>query len=224
MMPNNLDSIVDEWNALYASKNDNHSHEATREFGDFNVIESEDGAKLNRLTIKDIDGISFPSKKLDSFDCWGALTNRNSDGAFLVKSKSGEYHLVLCEMKSRYDTEQIVKARTQIIETVKKLNILLNNLDSFHKTNVKTTSGIIICNTPDDKQLMFIKNMSQLPEERRGRHRFAIDLYLKKVLKLSLPLPTDQKGKIMLPILPDEITISLKCSTKNNCSFSLEER
>lgn len=223
-MPDKLDYIVDEWNTVYASKNDNHSHEVTREYGNFNIIESDGGAKLNRLTIKDIDGISFPSKTLESFDCWGALTNRNSDGAFLVKNKSGEFHLVLCEMKSKYDTEQIVKARAQIIETVKKLNILLNNLDSFHKTNVKTTSGIIVCNTPDDKQLMFIKNMSQLPEEKRGRHSFAIDLYLNKALKFSLPLPTDQKGKIMRPILPDEITISLKCSSKNNCSFSLEER
>ena len=218
-MSDRLDHIVDEWNTLYANKD--YSHEASREIGKCTIDETDGDPKLKSLIIDNLDGISFPAKVMDSFTCWDAVNEMNCDGAFLVKEKSDEYNLVFCEMKSKYDTKKISRARGQIIETAKKLNILLNNLDSFHDADIKSTYGIIACNAPDDKQLMWIKNMAQLPEAELGHHKFAIKLYQKKDITIPLPLPSDKKGAIMKHIIPDKITIHLCCTEKNTITYSL---
>lgn len=185
-----LNKIVEEWNTLYKK------HPVRRCQGNYVLDEDERNAQLRHLTINGVDAIDIPSKKMDTFNCFGAFTNGNCDGILLIKNSDGTCDLVFLEMKSKYSTEEIFGAKNQIIESLKKVNILLNNLYSYDKIHIKRVYGIIACIKPDLDALDWIKQQTNLPEDAWKKHWLGLKLHVKGNVAIDTrSLPTWYKNQ-----------------------------
>ena len=147
--------------------------------GRASVIEesNEDNGKFRELEYTNLNGCSFCNgfaSKLKSFaDCVehkGCLL-KNCDGIHIFEH-NGEKFLMLSELKSGFNTDEIAKAKEQIIGTYLNLMGVLNLLQDFNAKDYKIF-GVIAAYEPSDEIL------SAIAKHEDKKSSFAIQLNAK---------------------------------------------
>lgn len=112
---------------------------------------------FNPEIAKDLNSVFSKYKAVDVFmhDCDGVTMFQNGDEKFLY----------LTELKTSFWTEDIVKAKTQILSSFLKFNMLLNLVPGYQSESLKV-KGFIVSRCPDTE---FKNSLLQNEEHRRSR-------------------------------------------------------
>lgn len=141
------------------------------------VNEGEDIFLLENQFYKNSHGrIVNWSTKLDDLD---------SDG-FLITEINGRKTIIVSELKSKLDSEDLLKAYKQIVYTYIKCYMLLS-LCSWFQTADFDIVGIIACKPPkDEKQTIFLLQlMNSSPCDIEPDVRLMVKLFMEKHIKTS---------------------------------------
>lgn len=154
-----LSSFCAAWNSLFSK------HPSEYKIGGVTITEQEQSAKNKALTVNCSEAVSFPSKQFNGYDMFSALSESNCDGALLVSNEDGTYDMVYIEMKSRFSTDEVFKAKCQIVETYTKMQSLLRMMKDYATLSVKRVHGIIETQALDADQEVWWLKQQMLPEE-----------------------------------------------------------
>ena len=140
-----MEQLIKEYNEIYPTYASNGVVELNHTFD-----EASNSGKPNtfqRLTVNGMNGIVIPNvivkdntsifKKAGS----KAILKDDCDGIFFTEH-GGQKYIYLCELKSSFSTQQIAKAKDQIIGSYLKLHSLLSLLQS-HNPEEWIIKGII---------------------------------------------------------------------------------
>ena len=155
-----LNEFSKAWNSLY------HDHLSEYATDSVTIVEKGKEAKNKTFTVRCAEAVSFPSKQFDGYDMFGALSNRNCDGAFLILNDEGSYDLVYVEMKSRFDSHETFEAKCQIVETRAKMQSLFQMLQAFPALHLRKVFGVIEHQKLDHDQEDLWSKLQLLPDER----------------------------------------------------------
>ena len=202
-----LNEFSAAWNRLY---NDHPSAYLT---DSVTIAEEEEGAKNKTITFHCPEVVSFPSKQFNGYDMFGALTDRNSDGALLMSNPDGSCDLLYVEMKSRFSLQEIFKAKKQIVETCTKMQSLLQMMKDYAALPIKRIYGVIETKKLDDDQEAWWLKQQMLPDE---------DLQFgERLLKYkTIQAPTQCKHELNMP---SEMTFKIILSDDANCTVNYNE-
>lgn len=89
--------------------------------------------------------------------CHKVLT-KDCDGIFCVE-ENGVYTFYICELKSGYSTENIVKAKDQIVGSLLKLQGMLRMLQGYDPEKTRFV-GLLAAYRPNTERLSAIKNIT----------------------------------------------------------------
>lgn len=176
-----LNSFLANWNSLY------NNHVATIVNTIAQVHENDVSAHFTDLFININRAVSLPSRDLDAFSLFGAINNKNCDGAFLIEIQYGVFDLVFIELKSGYDTEKLFDAKEQVLYSLPKLNILLSSVKDYSRLSIRKTYGIIVSLSPDDNDLNWIQGKFNLPRNQWGKHTCGLKLYQDRHIEVDTP-------------------------------------
>lgn len=145
--------------------------------GTASVIEqsNEDNGKFRELEFTDVHGVSFCkdfASKITSIAKSGGndgLLLKNCDGIHVFEY-NGEKFLMLSELKSKYSTQDIVKAKDQLIGTYLNLIAVLSVMQGFN-INEYRIFGLIASYKPTEETKSAISKFEDL------QSAFAIRLY-----------------------------------------------
>lgn len=154
-----LNSFCASWNKLYKGHPSNYFK------GSVTILEKEKTAKNKTITINCSEVVSIPSKDFSGYDLFSALSNSNCDSALLIQNDEGTYDLVFIEMKSRFDTEDVFKAKGQIVKSYAKLQSLLQMMKAYPILPIKRVFGVIETKTLDENQEDYWFKLQQLPDK-----------------------------------------------------------
>ena len=155
-----LNEFCKAWNNLY------HDHLSEYTTGNVTIVEKGKMAKNKTFTVSCSEAVSFPSKQFDGYDMFGALSNRNCDGAFLIKNDEGSCDFVYVEMKSRFDSHEAFEAKCQISETRAKMQSLFQMLKAFPSLHLRKVFGVIEHQKLDPDQEDLWSKLQLLPDEK----------------------------------------------------------
>lgn len=101
---------------------------------------------------------------------------KNCDGVLMFKENNKRY-LYLSEMKSSFVFQDIAEAKSQLLSTYLKLNMLLNLTSGYRNEDI-TVKGFIISHGPDAEKKRDLQKYQELPEEKRKKayYNFCIKL------------------------------------------------
>jgi hypothetical protein len=154
-----LNSFSTDWNGLFKTHPSLYSKDSVT------IIEKGATAKNKKMTVNCTEVVSFPSKQFDGYDMFSALTNRNSDGAFLFLNEFRTYDLVFIEMKSRFSTQEVFEAKCQIVETYAKLQSLFQMMKAYKSLPIQRIYGVIETQELDADQMVWWSKQQMLPEK-----------------------------------------------------------
>lgn len=134
-----LNEIANNWNKVYIN------HHTQVYDNSVEIVESDNLAKIKKVIIDKIpQAISFPTREFCEYSLFDSLSNKNCDGAIMLKNDDGTYDILFFELKSTFDTEELFKAKKQIIESSIKLTSLLNMLSYNNgRLQIKNIRGYI---------------------------------------------------------------------------------
>ena len=150
--------LVEEYNRLYP----NYASTGVVEV-DYTFDETSNSGRpdtFQHLTVNGMNGIVIPNVivKDDTsiFQKAGSnvILKEDCDGIFLTK-QDGQKYIYLCELKSSFSTQQISKAKDQIIGSYLKFHSLLSLLQSYNPTEW-TVKGIIASFAPKEEQKAYL--------------------------------------------------------------------
>ena len=157
-----MEQLIKEYNEIYPTYASNGVVELNHTFD-----EASNSGKPNtfqRLTVNGMNGIVIPNvivkdntsifKKAGS----KAILKDDCDGIFFTEH-GGQKYIYLCELKSSFSTQQIAKAKDQIIGSYLKLHSLLSLLQS-HNPEEWIIKGIIASFAPDTEQQALLDRKS----------------------------------------------------------------
>ncbi|MFV0312594.1 MAG: hypothetical protein ACK5KN_13240 [Dysgonomonas sp.] len=153
------------------------------------ISENEANAKIKGLSIKNADFLSLDTTIVKDFTSFFQkaqspdLFNLDCDGVILFENDGIKY-VLLVELKSKFSTTEIFKARRQIISSFIKLNILFNSLENYDKNNY-CFKGVIVSLLPNDEALNAISKKIMLDDAGGKYAKFAFSLYTAKNFNLS---------------------------------------
>lgn len=205
-----IEEILDSWNSLYIE------HPALLHKDEVEIIELDNQALFTNLSFKVEEAISIPSRELDAFDFWSAISKKNCDGAILVKQDTDLFDLVLVEMKSSFETEAIYEAKEQIIHSLPKINILLNAIDGYSKIKIRKSYGIVVSLSPTDEKLDWIKGQSMLPRNQWSNNTCGLTLFIDRYMNVN-----SSKWKMNPTLLPNKFDIYYFDSTDAKMTIEL---
>lgn len=154
-----LNNFSIAWNNLYKN------HQSQYLTGSVTIVEEDDKAKNKSLTVNVTEAVSFPSKDFNSYDMFSAFTDRNCDGVLLVLNSDGTYDMLFIEMKSRFSTTEVFKAKGQIVETFAKIQSLLRMMKEYASLPIKRVYGVIETKALDEDQENWWSKQQYLPDE-----------------------------------------------------------
>ena len=179
--------IVDELNALFPEG----SHSKFL-LDDLEVEEKEVQATLKKVIWKNLAGQVCDTELVKGMTSFfqkyesGRVFYMDCDG-ILIFGKDSRKTLVLCELKSNYDTTKIYKAYQQILSSCIKFRLLLNLLPSYRAEEWDVKGFIFSKPKPSkDKLLRDLSKQSQL--SRDDDNRKGVDLATKLWNKSPMPL------------------------------------
>lgn len=156
----------------------NKSHLFTTRSNNVVINEPDQNARVRRVTITNQN--VFLSINTELIKDIRSLFNNNhkilkleADGVVVFEFNNEKY-IYIIELKSTYNSQDIYKAKNQIISTYIKLNILLNVIQPFKKENY-IFKGFIVALAPNTEK---INGMSKLSE--CGHAKFAYKLCTQK--------------------------------------------
>lgn len=194
--------IIEEYNMLFPQE------EAVRTTGACTIEEHEDKVHLNsslrKVTYTGVDTFLFPHllpKKLSgSFQKLGikkkskyGVLLKDCDGIFCV-DKGDAIHMYFCELKSSFSTQEIIKAKDQIISSYVKVNNLLQLLQAYRSSKF-VFHGIIVSYEATTENLAYLKTVTR-PDE-----RFVSVIYNMR----QHVMPTQKLEVFYQPIVFDEL-------------------
>lgn len=151
-------------------------------------------AKFQQINLTGFDGYIFPHELMGKTSSFATSANHNGvlnldcDGVILFKHKEQKY-ILLCELKSSYNCDEIVHAKDQLIGSSVKIKSLLNSLQGFDKLEYKML-GLIVSFEPTDEQ---ITNISKYENPKSS---FAIKLQADK----KYMMPATKTNKFFHPL------------------------
>ncbi len=205
-----MEEILNSWNSLYIE------HPALLYKDEVEIMELDNQALFTNLSFKVEEAISIPSRELDAFDFWSAISKKNCDGVVLVKLDIDLFDLVLVEMKSSFEAETIYEAKEQIIHSLPKINILLNAIDCYSKIKIRKSYGIIVSLSPTDERLDWIKGQSMLPRSQWGNNTCGLTLFLDRYMNVN-----SSNWRINPTLLPNNFDIYYYDSTGAKMTIEL---
>ncbi|GHU63727.1 hypothetical protein FACS1894123_07090 [Bacteroidia bacterium] len=154
--------------------------------GNVSIIEKDVQAKLKEIQFSHDEFWSIDTNMIKDFSSFFEKANspdffhKDCDGIFMFEYEGQKYILVV-ELKSSFDTNKIYYARTQIISSYIKLNILLNMIPEYEKDEY-VFKGVIASLNPNDEQLNGISKTMMLPDNdlKKKQSSFALNLYRNK--------------------------------------------
>lgn len=156
-----MKTLIEHFDKLYP----NYS---SKEFEGCHVVrekENECDKAFHELTINDIEGYEIPNKiAKDSTSFYTKANSRqpmnhDCDGIFFSEY-SGQKYLFLCELKSTFASQEIQKAKEQIIGSYLKMHSLLSLLQSYRKDEIEVR-GLIVSFKPNVERLLAIEKKSE---------------------------------------------------------------
>lgn len=194
--------IIEEYNALFPRE------KAVRTAGACTIAEHEDTvnltSSLREVTYTGVDSYLFPHllpKKLSgSFQklgiekdsTYGALL-KDCDGIFCV-DREGTIHVYFCELKSSFSTQEIIKAKDQIIGSYLKVNSLLQLLQGYRSSKF-VFHGIIVSYEASTENLAYLKTVTRQDE------RFVSMIYNER----QYMMPTQKLEAFYQPIVYNDL-------------------
>ena len=137
------------------------------------------GTGFLQIEFKGIDGVSFPHELANKASSFASKVNhtgillQDCDGIVLFE-KDGQKYMLFCELKSTFSTEEIAKAKNQLVGSYIKMKGILSTLQGYDNNTYKPI-GVIVSFEPTQEQLNAIS-------KRDDRHsHFAISLNTKKI-------------------------------------------
>ena len=211
-----LDVIQRKWNELYTSKIE---YKSEIQEGEISVLENSLQCTLNELEIKEIRrALVLPNQAVQDF-CLLENFKLNCDRTILYENTDGTYSLLMIELKSKFSTQEIFKARIQIQDTALKIIDLLNPIKEFRGLKVLLL-GIIASNSPTDSTLQYLSKISELPDEDQKLAYFALNLYQHSLKSIGYTVIDDQ-GKTSLEYYSYPITFYYCSSTTNKITMKI---
>lgn len=202
-----LKEFCKSWNAVYKS------HRAEYHAGSVTIVEKGTQAKNKSLTLNCGEAVSFPSKQFDGYDMFGALTDRNCDGALLIANPDGSCDLLYVEMKSRFSRQEVFRAKKQIVETCTKMQSLLQMMKDYAALPIKRIYGVIETMKLDENQEVWWLKQQMLPDD---------DLQFGELLLKykNIQAPTQCKDELNMP---SEMTFSILLSDNDHYAVSYSD-
>ena len=126
--------------------------------------------KFQELQIQGIDGFLFPhdlSSKASSFakKCRGkSCLYCDCDGIMLIE-RSGKKYLVVCELKSSFDSDEIAHAKDQLVGSYIKMVGILSTLQNFNRDEYEVR-GVIASFEPSDEAIDALTKCEGDPKKR----------------------------------------------------------
>lgn len=195
-----MKQLIDEFNKVYPQY-------AAREVVDSTFDESENAGKdktLRNLTIYKTNAFVIPNiiaSDANSFYNKAKSPNileKVCDGIFLKKEADRKF-IYICELKSSFIADNIVKAKDQVVGSYLKLHSLLSLLQSY-KQSEWTVRGIIALFTPPAEKVQdFLRKKSTGDKVSSFCYDFQRD---KKYV-----MPEDKCKKYFSPLNVPEITL-----------------
>ena len=195
-----LNQFSIDWNNLYKK------HPSQYLTGSAIIVEKDANAKNKRFTINLSEAVSFPSKQFNGYDMFGALTNCNCDGVLLVSNQDGTYDMLYIEMKSRFSSDEVFKAKRQIVGTYTKMQSLLQIMKAYKNLLVQQVIGIIETKELDTDQENWWQKRQMLPDN---------DMEFGELLLKYTTIEVDTKCKKELN-MPEKMVFSIILSDKDN--------
>ena len=158
---------------------------------------------FRHFTLNQVEGYSIPNTlvKDDSsiFVKAGTkdLLREDCDGIFLTEQE-GKKYLYLCELKSTFSTQQITKAKNQLIGSYLKLHSLFSLLQAYHPEEW-IVKGIIVSFAPDTETV----NLLSKNREQNKAYDFCFCLHRDK--KYTMPAANCQQ--FFAPLNLPELTL-----------------
>lgn len=98
------------------------------------------------------------------FETWAKspkILYKDCDGVILFEH-DGKKYMFLTELKSTFDTTQLMKAKTQIISSFIKTNMILNLASCYHLEDY-IVKGFVISRPPTSEFLRSLRQITMLP-------------------------------------------------------------
>lgn len=175
---------------------------------------------FRHFTLNQVEGYSIPNTlvKDDSsiFVKAGTkdLLREDCDGIFLTEQE-GKKYLYLCELKSTFSTQQITKAKNQLIGSYLKLHSLFSLLQAYHPEEW-IVKGIIVSFAPDTETV----NLLSKNREQNKAYDFCFCLYRDK--KYTMPAANCQQ--FFAPLNLPELTLHYLAVPGEQKEFSVNFR
>lgn len=134
------------------------------------IVERESGAELRKAEWTNSEFLTFDpgiAKTMSGFfKSQGAVEifRKDCDGVMMFENGSERY-MYLTELKTSFGTKEISKAKSQILSTFLKMNMLLN-LAPGYKTERLNVKGFIISREPDAEFKSDLRKSGMLAEAR----------------------------------------------------------
>lgn len=180
--------IVNDLNAIFP--NGSHSEYL---LDDLEIEESESEATLKKVIWKNCEGQVCDTRLVKGMTSFfqkyrsGRIFYLDCDGILIFEGEGGRKTLVLCELKSNYDTSKIYKAYKQILSSCIKFRLLLNLLPSYRAEEWDVKGFIFTKPKPSkDNLLRDLSKQSQL--RRDDDYRKGAELAMKLCDKSPMPL------------------------------------
>lgn len=126
--------------------------------------------KFQKLTITGTDGYLFPhdlASKSSSFAISSGSKQclcRDCDGILLIEHNDKKY-LIVCELKSLFSSDEIVKAKDQLVGSYIKMIGILSTLQNFKKEDYEV-KGIIASFEPSSEIIDALTKSEDDPKKR----------------------------------------------------------
>ncbi len=118
------------------------------------ILDNDKMSKVQKVNIFEQNFISIQPEITDKIVSLfnSSILNKKSDGIVLFEH-AGKKYIYIIELKSTFSTQEIFKARSQILSTYIKLNILLNSIHPYKREKYIYKGFIAALSPGDDKKL-----------------------------------------------------------------------
>jgi hypothetical protein len=217
--------LVDSLNALFPKYN------FETKTGSVTISENDEKAKVKEIKFLHDEFISIEPTIVKDFSSFFQKAgspnffNQDSDGIIIFEWKNQKYIFII-EMKSKFDTKEIFKARQQIVSSYIKLYTILNMISDYEKDKY-ICRGIIVCLEPNEDKLNWLYRSNQLPDTNpeKKMHIFASKLVFLRHTIITKEMCTDVvKYKLSCQCMFDQLTFSfIGVAENSSCEVSVRE-
>ena len=162
---------------------------------EWTIVEHEDGASFKTVRIRDIQANSYSidndlyrNKFKKVFENSTKLNDNDCDGCAIIHHNN-QKHILLVELKSKFDTTKISKAYKQALTTLLKNHMLFSLCDGYDIQEFDI-SILIACLPPNENQKTWLSDQYMLMQNSETHNEqdccFAVKLYFEKRISTQM--------------------------------------